>query len=339
MPGSTGRPTAVMPSTIDCSRSAPPFQGLRSSLFGPAPGSCRPRCASTVRVAVSLVHHGCVPRGRPRAPWPGRGMFIWLSMSAASLEMRSASSRTICLRSVRGLRSSPCATPRSPAAFSNAVAAKPVRLAACAIRLSFRREATAISRRSMVVRPIAGPVLAPLSGRTAHRRRETNEILAGCPRSSVPRLPPSTKSRVHLPYSTSGGALFRLCRPATRSPRAASRSTPPDTPNAANIGMAGNLGSALDPPPKRSIQVRLLAGAWKAPANRLIPSGLGSPRSTPGRAVNESQRGRVVVEICRRWINPPRSAGGGTIRRFAPSARRGLKPDYHCLTALHRLCY
>ena len=127
---------------------------------------------------------------------------MWLSMSAASLEMRAASSRTICLRSVRGRRSSPWATPRSPAAFSRAVAARSVRLAACASRLSFRREAAASPRRSTIVCPIASPVLAPLSGRTAHGRRETNEARDGCPRSPVARRPPNrTKTRVGPPYS------------------------------------------------------------------------------------------------------------------------------------------
>lgn len=123
---------------------------------------------------------------------------MWLSMSAASLEMRAASSRTICLRSVRGRRSSPWATPRSPAAFSRAVAARSVRLAACASRLSLRREAAAIARRSTVVCPIASPVLAPLSGRTAHRR-ETNEARDGCPRSPVVRRPAKSNQNSRRP--------------------------------------------------------------------------------------------------------------------------------------------
>jgi hypothetical protein len=164
---------------------------------------------------------------------------MWLSISAASLEMRPASSITICVRSVRGLRSSPCATLRSPAAFSSAVAAKPVRLAACASRLSFRREAKAISRRSTVVRLIASPVLAPLLGGTAHERRETNEIRAGCPRSPV-----LSDLRRSSRNSRTATILHREGVHGARvSPRPC-RSTCPPLRRLAN-GVRGEIGPAL----------------------------------------------------------------------------------------------
>ena len=189
---------------------------------------------------------------------------MWLSMSAASLEMRAASSRTICLRSVRGRRSSPWATPRSPAAFSRAVAAKSVRLAACAIRLSLRREAEVISRRSTVVCPIASPVLAPLSGRTAHGRRETNETRAGCPRSPVLRRPPiepklayahptrspATASAVReiVRHASSPKALGQQARSAARTDRMPARAArvrrPARPPGGVNTGIAANRGAA-----------------------------------------------------------------------------------------------
>ena len=188
---------------------------------------------------------------------------MWLSMSAASLEMRAASSRTICLRSVRGRRSSPWATPRSPAAFSRAVAARSVRLAACASRLSFRREAAAIARRSTVVCPIASPVLAPLSGRTAHRRRETNEARDGCPRSPVVRRPAKSNQNsrrstllhprrlpLRSPSSTGTRPVPRRLggKPALRPERTVRPREPlvfvdrPDPPGGVNRGIAADPG-------------------------------------------------------------------------------------------------